>query len=61
MTHSVKLPAWDFRRGMATARVMTQVGCERGASLEVLLHLTGIAPSSWTTRTPKSKPRRRSS
>lgn len=44
MTHSVKLPAWDFRRGMATARVMTQVGCERGAPLEVLLHQTGIAP-----------------
>lgn len=38
-----KLPPWDFRRGIATARVMTQLGVDKGASLEALLHHTGIS------------------
>jgi AraC-like DNA-binding protein len=42
MPHTVKLPPWDFRRGIATARVLTQVGCEKGADLDALLRGTGI-------------------
>jgi AraC-like DNA-binding protein len=43
MPQSVKLPPWDFRRGIATARVLTLVGCERGADLDLLLQDTGIS------------------
>lgn len=42
MSNSQKLPPWDFRRGIATARVMTQLGVEKGASLDALLSHTGI-------------------
>ncbi len=42
MPHSVKLPHWDFRRGIATARVLTQLGSERGADLGLLLRDTEI-------------------
>jgi AraC-like DNA-binding protein len=42
MPHSLKLPPWDFRRGLATVRVLTQVACERGADLDLLLQDTGI-------------------
>ena len=43
MPQSLKLPPWDFRRGIATARVLTQVGCERGADLDLLLQDTGVS------------------
>ncbi|MFY9476315.1 MAG: AraC family transcriptional regulator [Aquabacterium sp.] len=42
MSTSHKLPPWDFRRGIATARVLVQLGLDKGASLESLLHQTGI-------------------
>ncbi|MEY2840723.1 MAG: hypothetical protein RJB60_3022 [Pseudomonadota bacterium] len=43
MPHSLKLPPWDFRRGLATARVLTQIAGERGADLDLLLQDTGIS------------------
>jgi AraC-like DNA-binding protein len=43
MSDSVKLPAWDARRGVATARVLVQLGTERGAGAEALLRNTGIS------------------
>ncbi len=33
---------WDFRRGIATARVLTQLGADHGVSLDNLLRHTGI-------------------
>ena len=33
---------WDFRRGMATARVLCQLGQDHGLSLEQLLQHTGL-------------------
>ncbi len=44
MPQSVKLPHWDFRRGIATARVLTKLGCERGADLAHLLRETDVTP-----------------
>ena len=44
MSQSVKLPHWDFRRGIATARVLTQLGRERGADLSLLLRETDVTP-----------------
>jgi AraC-like DNA-binding protein len=43
MSNSVKLPPWDFRRGMATARVLVQLGVDRGAGVDSLLRHTGIS------------------
>jgi AraC-like DNA-binding protein len=43
MPHSLRLPPWDFRRGLAAVRVLTQVACERGADLDLLLQDTGIS------------------
>lgn len=43
MSSSQKLPPWDFRRGIATARVLCQLGLDKGASLEALLAHTGIS------------------
>jgi AraC-like DNA-binding protein len=34
---------WDFRRGVATARVLTQLGTDHGLSLENMLRHTGIS------------------
>ena len=34
---------WDFRRGMATARVLCQLGTDHGLSPESLLHETGLS------------------
>jgi len=34
---------WDFRRGMATARVLCQLGQDHGLSLEQLLQHTGLS------------------
>lgn len=42
MSNSVKLPPWDFRRGIATARVLVQLGVDRGARADTLLRHTGI-------------------
>jgi AraC-like DNA-binding protein len=39
------LPHWDFRRGIATARVLTKLGCERGADLASLLRETDVTPT----------------
>ena len=39
---SMKFSPWDFRRGIATARVLTQLGTDRGADLDALLRDTGI-------------------
>lgn len=36
---------WDFRRGIATARVLVQLGCDHGASLDALLSGTQITPA----------------
>lgn len=33
---------WDFRRGIATARVLTQLGFDHGVSVDTLLMHTGI-------------------
>lgn len=33
---------WDFRRGMATARVLTQLGFDHGVGIESMLRHTGI-------------------
>lgn len=33
---------WDFRRGIATARVLTQVGFDHGVSVDAMLQHTGI-------------------
>jgi AraC-like DNA-binding protein len=33
---------WDFRRGMATARVLTQLGFDHGLSIDTMLRHTGI-------------------
>ena len=38
-------PIWDFRRGVATARVLTQLGLDRGLSLDTLLQHTGLTPA----------------
>lgn len=35
---------WDFRRGIATARVLTQLGLDHGVSLDALLGHTDISP-----------------
>jgi AraC-like DNA-binding protein len=35
-------PPWDFRRGVATARVLTQLGFDHGVSVETMLRHTGI-------------------
>lgn len=45
MSTSQKLPPWDFRRGIATARVLTQLGTDKGAPLDALLNHTGITRS----------------
>ncbi|RRS03664.1 AraC family transcriptional regulator [Aquabacterium soli] len=42
MSTSHKLPPWDFRRGIATARVLVQLGLDKGAGLDALLQQTGI-------------------
>jgi len=34
---------WDFRRGMATARVLCQLGQDHGLSLDQLLLHTGLS------------------
>jgi AraC-like DNA-binding protein len=34
---------WDFRRGMATARVLSQLGFDHGLSAEEVLHHTGLS------------------
>ena len=39
---SSKPTIWDFRRGIATARVLTQLGYERGVSVDAMLRHTGI-------------------
>ena len=42
---SVKASAksiWDFRRGIATARVLTQLGFDHGVSIDNMLRHTGI-------------------
>lgn len=39
-------PSWDFRRGVATARVLTQLGLDRGLSLDALLRHTGLTPAA---------------
>ena len=33
---------WDFRRGIATARVLTQLGFDHGVSVDNMLRHTGI-------------------
>ncbi len=38
-------PAWDFRRGVATARVLTQLGTDHGLSVDDMLYQTGVLPS----------------
>ncbi len=42
MSVDPKLSQWDFRRGIATARILTEIGQERGARLEDLLRGTDI-------------------
>lgn len=34
--------SWDFRRGVATARVLTQLGFDHGVSVDAMLRHTGI-------------------
>ncbi len=34
--------SWDFRRGVATARVLTQLGYDHGVSVDAMLRHTGI-------------------
>jgi len=44
MSHkaSSKNNIWDFRRGIATARVLTQLGFDHGVSVDTMLMHTGI-------------------
>lgn len=42
VTKVVSKPTWDFRRGAATARVLTQLGLDRGLDLDALLRHTDI-------------------
>lgn len=44
-TNSLPRQLWDFRRGMATARVLCQLGQDRGLSTEQLLQHTGLVRS----------------
>ena len=44
VTKAASKPVWDFRRGVATARVLVQLGLDRGLNLDTLLRHTGIAP-----------------
>ena len=44
VTKAARKPVWDFRRGVATARVLVQLGLDRGLNLDTLLRHTGIAP-----------------
>ena len=37
--------SWDFRRGVATARVLTQLGFDHGVSVDDMLRHTGITRS----------------
>mgnify|MGYP006155082713 CR=1 FL=1 len=39
---SIPRAAWDFRRGVATARVLTQLGYDHGVSVDDMLRHTGI-------------------
>jgi AraC-like DNA-binding protein len=45
MSLDPKLSQWDFRRGIATAVILTQLGQERGARLDDLLKDTDITPA----------------
>ena len=45
VTKAASKPVWDFRRGVATARVLVQLGLDRGLNLDTLLRHTGIAPA----------------
>lgn len=38
--------SWDFRRGMATARVLCQLGYEKGMSVDAVLHQSGISAAA---------------
>ena len=42
MSNGMKLPPWETRRGIETARVLVQLGVDRGASIDGLLRDTGI-------------------
>lgn len=42
MMSSSKQTNWDFRRGISTARVLTQLGYEKGLSFDLMLRHTGI-------------------
>lgn len=44
-TKASSKPNWDFRRGMATARVLTQLGLDRGLPPDALLRHTDITPT----------------
>ena len=37
VTKAASKPVWDFRRGVATARVLVQLGLDRGLNLDTLL------------------------
>lgn len=39
---NVKNNIWDFRRGIATARVLTQLGFDHGVSVDAMIRHTGI-------------------
>ena len=39
---SIPRHAWDFRRGVATARVLSQLGLDHGLTLEQVLRHTGL-------------------
>ena len=41
-SRQVRKSAWDFRRGIATARVLTQLGLDHGVPIEHTLRHTGI-------------------
>lgn len=45
MSTNAKLPPWDFRRNIASVRVLVGLGNDKGVRTEDMLYLTGITPA----------------